>query len=88
MKALAAKKNMGFTWQELADHLGDMADCEYSPIFIYRVAKGELDDTPAIRRALGIQKPSPKYKKILPENLEQVKKQIAKYMPEWELVRR
>lgn len=81
MKAIAAKKNKGYTWQEIADKLGGIVDEGYSQIYIYRVTKGELRETAEMRRALGLEKPYPKYFKCRQDNLDQIEKQLEKYVP-------
>lgn len=78
---LKKNENGGRSWQSIANEINEKENTSYSGSYIRLVARGEIKASPAIRRAFGLESPYPKYKKILPENLDQVEKQLNKYCP-------
>lgn len=65
MKALAAKKNKGMTWQEIADELGD----GITAAMVWKVTKG-LCESSKIDRALGFGRQYPPTLKIRKDDLD------------------
>jgi hypothetical protein len=71
----------GKAWQTIADELAEVEGVQFSGAYIYRVAKGEIRPSAAIKRALGLEKPYPSYFKCRQDDIEQVAKQLGKYWP-------